>query len=120
MTLKLAILKTGEDIICDIKEGIIDNKVVCYILQDPHKVTINGKYKLLDEEEGGKECLSISLHPWPTLSEDKTVELPPDCIVTLVNPTSHLKKLYEDQVLKNGQDGENITLDEQSDADISD
>jgi hypothetical protein len=120
MTLKLAILKSGEDIICDIKEGIIENKVVCYIFQDPYRVTVNGKYKLLDDEEGGKDCLSISLYPWPTLSEDKTVELVPDWIVTLVNPTQQLKDLYEKQVLKNGQECENITFDEQSDADLTD
>ena len=38
MTVKLAILRTGEEIIADVKEGMIEDRVVTYIFDNPCKV----------------------------------------------------------------------------------
>lgn len=101
MAVKLAILKSGENIISEIKEGILDDKVVCYILNDPCKVVINGTYKILDnEEDNSVNRVSISLNKWPALSVDKAVQLPLDWVVTIVEPNEQLKSLYEEQVLE--------------------
>lgn len=45
MTVKLALLKSGEEIIADIKEGVVEDKVVTYIFNNPHIVTLQGTYK---------------------------------------------------------------------------
>ena len=101
MAVKLAILKSGENIISVIKEGILDDKVVCYILDEPCKVIINGTYKILDSaEDNSVNRVSISLNKWPSLSLDKTIQLPLDWIVTIVEPNEQLKSLYEEQVLE--------------------
>lgn len=104
MAIKLAILKSNESIISEIREGVLDDKVVCYIFTNPCKVIINGTYKILDsEEDDSLNRVSISLSKWPSLSMDDNVQVPLDWVVTIVEPNVQLKKLYEEQVLENGE-----------------
>jgi hypothetical protein len=121
MTVKLAILKSGENIISNIKEGLFEEKKVCYILENPYKVTITGSYKILDQENDENQY-SISLRRWPTLSKDSTIELHPNYIVSLVEPVDNLKELYETQVLgiKEDESNESTSTDEQPDSNQSD
>jgi hypothetical protein len=101
MTIKLAVLTTGENIITDIKEGLYEDKVICYILENPCSIKVNGTYAI-----NGEKQHSVSLSKWPTLSKDTTIEIIPDSIVTLVDPEDKLKQLYETQVLGNKSNGE--------------
>ena len=121
MTVKLAILKSGEKIISDIKEGFFEEKMVCFLLEKPCSISMNGSYKILDDEDGGNR-ISISLHTWPSLAKQEIVEIPPDWIVTLVEPNDQLKEMYETQVLGIGENNndQNIIINEQSDSDQSD
>jgi hypothetical protein len=119
MTVKLAILKSGENIISDIKEGFYEERLVCYILENPCKVTINGSYKILDQQNDDNQY-SISLNKWPILSKDETIELVPDWIVTLVDPADSLKELYETQVLGIKENDQSNSIDKQLDSDQSD
>jgi hypothetical protein len=100
MTVKLAILRSGENIITDIKEGFYEEKLVCYILENPYRVTTTESH-IIDDQKNENKRYSISLNKWPTLSKDETVELIPDWIVTLVDPIDELKELYETQALNN-------------------
>jgi hypothetical protein len=121
MTVKLVILKSGEEIIADVKEGLYQDKVITYIFDNPHKVIVNGSYKILDEDNESANRVSISLYPWPSLSSDKIVSVVTDWVVTVVEANSNLKKLYEDRVLKNGkQNDQVVNFTEQSNADIGD
>jgi hypothetical protein len=121
MAIKLVLLKSGENIVSDIKEGYFEEKLVCYILENPCTVSINGTYKILDEDDGENK-VSISLHTWPSLSNQKSIEIPPDCVTTIVEPINSLKKMYETQVLgiKENESNQSISIDEQSDSDQSD
>jgi hypothetical protein len=123
MTVKLAVLKSGENIISDIKEGFVGEKLVCYILEKPCIVSVNETYRILEDEDkninGNK--VSISLNSWPSLSKDTTVELIPDWIVTIVEPNDQLKKMYETQVLGiKDETNQIIVTDEQSNSNQSD
>ena len=124
MSVKLAILKSGENIISDIKEGFIGEKLVCYILEKPCTVSVNGTYRILEDEDENENIngnrVSISLNSWPSLSKDTTIELVLDWIVTIVEPNDQLKKMYETQVLGIEQNDEIISTDEQSDLDLTD
>jgi Uma2 family endonuclease len=117
MTVKLVLLKSGEHLVSEIKEGYFENKLICFILDRPCKVLINGSYRIGDEEK-----VSISLNSWPALSEDTTVELSPDWVVTVVEPNDQLKKMYETQVLgiKQYENNQSDLPDEQSDSYQSD
>jgi hypothetical protein len=121
MTIKLAILRTGEEIISDIKEGIIEEKVVTYILNDPCKVIFQGSYKILNDDEEPVDRMSISLSPWPTLSADRVVPVTTDFVVTIVEPNSELKQMYVQKVLKNGtKSNQTNSADEREDSNQSD
>ena len=39
MSIKLAVLKSGEDIIADVKELIVEENIVGYLFDNPHAVT---------------------------------------------------------------------------------
>lgn len=124
MTVKLAILKSGENIISDIKEGFFEEKLVCYLLEKPCSVVVNGSYRVLGEQENNetKNRVSISLKSWPSLSDQTVIEIVPDWMVTLVEPNEELKKMYETEVLgiKENETNQIIIADEQSNSDQSD
>lgn len=123
MTVKLVLLKSGETLISDVKEGFCEDKMVCYILENPF-VPILNEYQ--DNEDtvvdGQKENkYNVELFPWPYLSKDDKIEIPPDCVLTLTNPIETIEKIYNKRVLKNGNEtNENNSNDEQSDSDQSD
>jgi hypothetical protein len=120
MTVKLVLLKSGENIVSDVKEGFYEEKLVCYILEKPCKVFVNGSYKILDAENDDGNRVSISLHSWPQLSKDTTIEIVPEWIVTIVEPKDELKKMYQTQVLGIEENDQNNSTDEQLDSDQSD
>ena len=121
MTVKLAILKSGEEIIADIKEGMVEDKVVTYIFDNPCKVVLQGSYKIVNDDEEPVDRMSISLSHWPTLSSDKVVPVITDFVVTIVEPNSELKQMYTQQVLNNGTKNNQIdSVDESADSDQSD
>lgn len=101
MTSKLIILNTGESIIANnIQEAYLEDVLVRYVVENPCQVTITGSYKIIDDEEDSSNRYSISLTLWPRLCNSKTVELFPSSIVTIVEPDESLKKIYENQILK--------------------
>jgi len=122
MTVKLVLLKSGEKLISDVKEGFVEEKLVCYLLEKPCTIVVNGTYKILeDESDDGGNKVSISLQSWPQFSNQETIDIIPSWIVTLVEPSEQIKKMYETQVLGlNKEEKENdqsIVLAEQSDSD---
>jgi hypothetical protein len=121
MTVKLAILKSGERLISDIKEAIVDDKPVSYIFENPCLVSIeNRQYKVKDDtEENIQSKIGISLYPWPTLSKDKVVPVPLDWVVTVVEPNEDLKDMYEKDVLIYGRE-KNKVADSSEQIDSSD
>ena len=120
MTVKLVVLKTGENIITDVKEGIFDDKLICYLFEKPCTVTINGTYKVLDSDDDSSEKVSIIFRQWPELSRDNTVEVKPDFIATIVEPQEQIKLSYQTQILGNKNEyDQNFGTDEQHDSDQS-
>jgi hypothetical protein len=103
MSIKLAILKSGETVISDAKELISDNKVCGYLFTNPEVVSIVNPIFLTEEREQQTNQIEISLSPWIVLSKDKQIPVPPDWIVTIVEPIETVKEMYEEKV--NGQSG---------------
>ena len=98
MTVKLSLLKSGEDVIADIEEMILDEKVVGYFFNDPCVVKLLAK----DAGNAGKTPCQLQLTPWLPLTRDKKIPVAPDWVITIVEPMPQLKKMYEDGVLKDG------------------
>lgn len=120
MTVKTIILKSGENLISDIKEGFLGEKLVCYILENPHTLKINGSYKMLDDENGGTDKLSISFQPWPLFTNDSKIEISCDSVVTITNPTEEIKQMYQKQIVGNQNEiNQSSSSDEQSNSNQS-
>ena len=119
MTVKLAILKSGEDIVADIKEMIVgegdDARVVGYVLTKPCGVTLNSKTSKIDDE---KDTYQLKLFPWCPLTKNTKIPITADWVVTIVDPIDKIKQMYEKEVLGNGT-SESADSDKQSDTDKS-
>jgi len=101
MSIKLAILKSGENVISDAKELIAEDKVCGYLFNKPHKVEVT-KPSILFEGDitptSSDGEMSITLSPWIVLSKDNQVPVPTDWIVTIVEPISSVTQMYEEKV----------------------
>ena len=101
MSIKLAILKSGENVISDAKELIAEDKVCGYLFNKQHKVEVT-KPSILFEGDitptSSDGEMSITLSPWIVLSKDTQVPVPTDWIVTIVEPISSVSKMYEEKV----------------------
>ena len=100
MSIKLAVLKSGEQVIADAKELVSEEKVRGYLFTRPHKV-VSTQPLLLTEEQQDDNSLEVTLSPWIILSADKEVVVPTDWVVTVVDPLESVVKMYEEKV--NGQ-----------------
>jgi len=104
MSIKLVLLKSGETIISDAKELISDDKVCGYLFEKPHKIETRKTFLLVEESENPKGDLEISLSPWIVLTSDDQIPVPPDWIVTIVEPIQTIKEMYEEKVnVKNSE-----------------
>ena len=104
MSIKLALLKSGETVISDVKELIsAEENVWGYIFENPYKV-ITERSIVLSEETEYDAKIQVSLTPWIILSEDRQMLVTMDWVVTLVDPIQSLKQMYEEKV--NGQNNQ--------------
>ena len=98
MSVKLLLLKSGEQVISDVKELIRkdSDKVYGYVLHRPHKV-VASKAVVLTEDASDNRNVEITLSPWILLTEDKSMTVPQDWIITIVNPIKSIAKMYEEK-----------------------
>ena len=125
MTVKLAILKSGEDIVADIKEMMTpDNKVMGYLLTKPCVVKLVSTAPLTAEEDDPDNEHSsevrIRMHPWTPLAKEKEIPLTSEWVVTMITPIDKVLTMYKEQVLKNGQNNTTDSSDEQSKVGLTD
>ena len=115
MTVKLPILKSGEDIVADIKEMIVgegdDARVVGYVLTKPCGVSLNSKAIKIDDE---KDTYQLKLFPWCPLTKNENIPITADWVVTIVDPIDKITQMYTKEVLGDGS--ESSSSDEQTDS----
>ena len=119
MTVKLAILKSGEDIVADIKEMVVgegdDARVVGYFLTKPCGVSLNSKNIKVDDE---KDTYQLKLFPWCPLTKQEKIPISADWVVTIVDPIDKITEMYTKEVLGDGS--ESSSSDKQTDSSKSD
>ena len=96
MAIKLAVVKTGEQIITDVEEMLLEDKVVGYFFNKPCVVK-TGDPEV--SEEGGAS-FEIKLSPWIALGKGYRYPVPLDWIVTFVDPVNELHRMYMVDILK--------------------
>ena len=125
MTIKLFLLKSGEDIIADASEMSVgegeQRRVIGYFVNKPCIVKMRyPEQQLITEETGTSEKKSgyeVSLFPWMPLSADNTIPIVSDWVVTMVEPVAKLKEMYITDVVNYGKDGESSENNQTSDSD---
>jgi hypothetical protein len=53
---------------------------------------------LVEENANPSGDLEVSLSPWIVLAKDTQIPVPPDWIVTIVEPIDTIKQMYEEKV----------------------
>ena len=110
MTIKVLVLKSGEDVIADVQEMMSsDDQVLGYFLTKPCVVKLQAKETSSD--------VSVRMHPWMPFAREKMIPLSTDWVVTMVTPVESIQEMYEKQVLEDGKETDQTTdSDEQSEA----
>ena len=101
MSIKLCLLKSGEQLISDMKELSTEGEDLphAYLLENPHTVDINEKqFVTKEEKENGDYGINVSLLPWIILSKDKKMIIPVDSVLTVVAPLDSVTQLYLDKL----------------------
>ena len=101
MSIKITVLKSGEQIISDMKELMAEGQehAQAYLLNNPHTYVINEQQFITeDEKKDGDFGIDVSLLPWLILSKDSQMIIPVDSVLTVVEPVNALTKLYQDKL----------------------
>ena len=139
MTVKLVLLKSGEDIVADVSEMVVGDekdkenppRVIGYYLNRPCVVRMTDSRNLPELTKGNeqKQGYSVSLFPWMPLSKEEKIPIPADWMVTMVEPVTKLREMYIEDVVtplkeelkKDGKDDKSDSIDDDSaDSDKSD
>ena len=139
MTIKIALLKSGEQIIADIKELVSgsddeessNTRVVGYLFEFPYVTHLRNPELIIDKDKDAPIQLEISLFSWLPMSKDCVIPVPTSWVVTMYEPTKKVKDMYANVLEKVKKNKENLTnngdqndkvdsADEQTDSDKQD
>jgi len=99
MSIKLVLLKSGEQVVSDVKELVSDDNVRGYVFNKPQRVQANRTLLLTEDENPAEERnVEITLSPWILLTTDDEILITPDWIVTIVEPLKSIVEMYQEKV----------------------
>lgn len=100
--IKIILLKSGEDVIADIKEVLgKDNSdtLLAYQIENPYIVKLYEKEQmLLNEELSNQLEYNLLFTPWAPLSADKKFIIPLDWVVTIYEPHTDVINSYNEKM----------------------
>ena len=115
MTIKLCLLKSGEDIIADVSEMNVgkeeERNVVGYFLDRPCVVKMRDPNLVSEDGPQKQSGFQVSLFPWIPLSKDTRIPVPADWLITMVEPAYKLKEMYIEDIVKNGNQSDSTDND---------
>ena len=96
MTIKLALLKSGEEVISDMDEMITDKQsVVGYYFTNPCRAMLTTPDVSTSESQSSdRQPVSIKLIPWFPLAKEDKIPVVADWVISIVEPQPKLKELY--------------------------
>ena len=88
MTIKVLVLKSGEDVIADVQEMMSSSdQVIGYFLTKPCVVKIQASETNTD--------VSVRMHPWMPIAREKMIPITADWVVTMVTPVEKIQEMYQ-------------------------
>jgi len=99
MSIKLVVLKSGDQVIADVKELVKEDVIRGILLNKPCKVRA-ARPVLLTEEENPQDpgSVEVTFSPFILLTEDEDIIIPPDWIVSIVNPLESVVNMYQEKI----------------------
>ena len=97
MSIKLALQKSGEEVIADIAEfRNSEDELVSYLFKKPYCVKIKTSQVLVEQESRPKH--ELAYYKWMSLSKDDDIIVNRDWVVCISEPLDTVKKNYEEKV----------------------
>ena len=118
MTIKLMLLKSGEDIISDVSEMCVgteeDRQVIGYNLNKPCVVRMRDPNVIKEDGPQKQSGFAVSLFPWMPLTNDKKIHVATDWVITMVEPITKLKQMYVEDIVNHGKDNKGNRINKSS------
>ena len=97
MSVQLALLKSGEEVIADIKEfRNSDDELVSYLFKEPYTIKIKTSQLLVEEEGTPKH--EVIYYKWMSLSKDSDIIVNKDWVVCITDPLDSITKSYKERM----------------------
>jgi len=97
MSIKIALLKSGETIISDAKELVLEDTPCGYLFSNPHKIKLDGIF-LTEEKDTNSGDVQVIFSTWIPLTSENEIAIPKDWVVTIVEPLETIRKMYEEKI----------------------
>ena len=95
MSVQIALLKSGEEVIADIKEFCdSDGNLVSYFFGEPHCIRIKTQEILIEAEDAPPKH-ELIFYRWMGLSKDKDIIVNKDWVVCIADPLDSIVESYE-------------------------
>ena len=108
MSVQLALLKSGEEVIADIKEfRNSDDELVSYLFKEPYTIKIKTSQLLVEEEGTPKH--EVIYYKWMSLSKDSDIIVNKDWVVCITDPLDSITKSYKERMNRRGNDSDGST-----------
>ena len=118
MTIKLMLLKSGEDVIADVTEMRVgseeDSQVIGYNLNKPCVVKMRDPNVIKEDGPKKQSGFAVSLFPWMPLTKQENIPVPADWMITMVEPIDKLKEMYIEDIVEYGKDDKGDSTDNDS------
>ena len=118
MTIKLMLLKSGEDVIANITEMRVgtddDSQVIGYQLNKPCIVKMRDPNVIKEEGPKKQSGFAVSLFPWMPLTKQENIPVPADWLITMVDPATKLEEMYIEDIVEYGKDDKGNSTDDDS------
>jgi len=118
MTIKLMLLKSGEDVIADVTEmcvGTEENRqVIGYHLNKPCVVKMRDPNIIKEKGPKKQSGFEVSLFPWIPLTSQEVIPVPADWLITMVEAAEKLKEMYIEDIVEYGKDDKGNSTDDNS------
>ena len=94
MSVQIALLKSGEEVIADIKEfRDSEDNLVSYFFGEPHCIRIKTQEVLLEAEDAPPKH-ELIFYKWMGLSKDKDIIVNKDWVVCIADPLDSIVESY--------------------------
>ena len=118
MTIKLMLLKSGEDFIANITEMRVgtddDSQVIGYQLNKPCIVKMRDPNVIKEEGPKKQSGFAVSLFPWMPLTKQVDIPVPADWMITMVEPIDKLKEMYIEDIVEYDKNNQSDSTNDDS------